>query len=195
MNSNSWTIRKHLKKNSTKNHQLVMKRSYEFTKICLKTSTIWHEPGLKIQNLLVLRGTHQTPNPLEQTTGDGNTTGLQSLLWWLCHYQPSVWQTMNSHLGLSPMVLLDRLQIRCATRTCKPVDDADVSYRQPNSSLFSSDWFWFVPFICHCECYKPKPVTCEKWDTSLNLLCWRYAHSTITRNQLHWWKEYYKICS
>ena len=52
-----------------------------------------------------------------------------------------------------------------------PCNGCVIAYRQPNkikrNSLFPSDWFWFVPFICYYECYKPKPVTCEKWDMPL----------------------------
>ncbi len=39
--------------------------------------------------------------------------------------------------------------------------------KQWGNSLFTSDWFWFVTFICHYEFYKPKPVTCEMWVTPL----------------------------
>ncbi len=40
--------------------------------------------------------------------------------------------------------------------------NARVIKYQPNP-LFASDWFWFLTSVCHYECYKPQPVTCEKW--------------------------------
>ncbi len=47
---------------------------------------------------------------------------------------------------------------------------------QPNKIIawthfFQVTGFWFVPFICHYECYKLKPVTCEKWDMPLGWWC------------------------